>query len=179
MIIMRFYKFFYSLLFLFVFTGIEVCAQVGTSASATGHVIAEIISVFSASETSQLDFGRFSPGPQGGKIILTPQSTISVLGSIFKGPGTHNAASFYVSGYDDAVYSITLPASPVILTHTASARTMVVDNWSSVPSPGIGTGLLQGGYQVVYVGATLNVGTLYDNPVGIYTGTYTITFDFY
>jgi len=28
------------------------------------------------------------------------------------------------------------------------------------------------------VGATLKVGTLTDNPAGIYTGTYTITFDF-
>ena len=55
---------------------------------------------------------------------------------------------------------------------------MLVDNWVSVPSPGVGTGMLQGGYQVVYVGATLNVGTLLDNPVGIYTGTYIITFDF-
>jgi len=154
-------------------------AQVPTSASATGHVIAEIIPVFSASETSQLNFGRFSPGPQGGKIILTPENTVSVLGSVFKGTGTHNAASFYVTGEDDAAYSITLPTSPVVLTHTASAKTMIVDDWVSVPSPGIGTGMLQDGYQIVYVGATLNVGTLHDNPVGVYTGTYMITFDFY
>ncbi len=100
------------------------------------------------------------------------------MGSVYKGPGTFNAASFYVSGDADAAYSITLPSRPVILTHTTSAKTMSVENWSSVPAPGIGTGMLQNGFQVVYVGATLNVGTLYDNPVGIYTGTYTITFDF-
>jgi len=174
----RLYKFFYSLLFLFVFTGIEVLSQVIQPASASGHVIAEIIPVFSASETSQLNFGRFSPGPQGGKIILTPQSTISVLGSVFKGPGTHNAASFYVSGDENAAFSITLPPGPVILTHTSSAKTMIVDEWSSAPSPGIGTGMLQDGYLVVYVGATLNVGTLHDNPVGVYTGSYEISFDF-
>jgi hypothetical protein len=34
-----------------------------------------------ASETTQLNFGKFSPGPEGGKIILTPESTVSVLGS--------------------------------------------------------------------------------------------------
>jgi len=55
---------------------------------------------------------------------------------------------------------------------------MSVDEWFSDPAPGIGTGMLQNGFQVVLVGATLNVGTLHDNPVGIYTGTYTITFDF-
>jgi hypothetical protein len=55
---------------------------------------------------------------------------------------------------------------------------MLIQDWVSVPEQGIGTGTLQEGFQVVYVGATLKVGTLYDNPVGIYTGTYTVTFDF-
>jgi hypothetical protein len=168
----------FSLLFILHVTGITVRAQTGTPVSATGHVIAEIIPVFSASETSQLNFGKFSPGPQGGMIILTPQSTISVIGSVFKGIGSHNAASFYVSGDANAAYSISLPTSPVVLTHTSNAKTMLIQDWVSEPEQGIGTGTLQEGFQVVYVGATLKVGTLYDNPVGIYTGTYTVTFDF-
>lgn len=172
-----FSKFFYSILFIFTFS-IGLKAQVIPSASATGHVTAEVISAYSASETSQLNFGRFSPGPQGGEIILTPESTVSVMGSVLAGAGLHNAASFYVSGDVDATFSITLPAAPVVLTHTTKARTMVVIDWVSVPSPGIGTGMLQNGFQVVYVGATLKVGTIIDNPVGVYTGTYNITFDF-
>ncbi len=169
---------FFSLLFLFQITCKNALAQPVSSASATGHIFAEIIPVFAASETAQLNFGRFSPGPQGGKIILTPQNTISVTGSIFSGSGVHNAASFYVSGDNDATYSISLPEVPVILRHQNSARTMTVEEWNSVPTPGTATGMLQDGYQVVSVGATLNVGTLNDNPVGVYTGTYTITFDF-
>lgn len=165
----------FSLLYIFHVTGINVNAQ---PVSATGHVIAEIIPVYSASETSQLNFGKFSPGPQGGMIILTPQNTISVIGSVFKGIGSHNAASFYVSGDANAAYSISLPTSPVILTHSSNAKTMLIQDWVSVPEPGIGTGTLQEGFQVVYVGATLKVGPIYDNPVGIYTGTYTVTFDF-
>ena len=153
-------------------------AQVTPPVSATGHVIAEVIPVFSASETSQMNFGRFAPGPMGGQIILTPENTISVLGSVFTGTGTHNAASFYVSGDVDAAYSISLPAGPVLLTHTSSAKTILIKDWVSIPSPGIGAGVLQNGFQIVYVGATLKVGTLYDNPVGVYTGSYTITFDF-
>lgn len=164
------------LLSLMTITGIN--AQTGVEAGATGHVIAEIIPVFTASETAQLNFGRFAPGPQGGKLILTPQSTVSVLGSVYKGTGSYNAASFYISGDIDASYSITLPSNPVILKHTSSAKTMTIDEWYSDPAPGIGTGMLQNGFQVVLVGATLNVGTLHDNPVGIYTGIYTITFDF-
>lgn len=153
-------------------------AQVAQQKSATGHIVAEIIPVFTASETAHLNFGRFSPGPEGGKLIITPQSTISILGSVRMGPGSHNAASFYVSGDEDASYSISLPETPVVLTHTSGAKSMTIEDWSSVPSPGTGTGMLQGGFQVVNVGATLNVGTFNDNPVGIYTGTFTITFDF-
>jgi|WetSurMetagenome_2_1015567.scaffolds.fasta_scaffold100582_2 hypothetical protein len=153
-------------------------AQGSQQASVTGHVYAEIIPVFAASETSQMNFGKFSPGPQGGEIILTPESTISVLGSIYKGTGTHTAASFYLTGDNDAAYSITLPSSPVVLTHMSDAKIMVIEDWISIPSSGTGTGMLQNGFQVVYVGATLKVGNLNDNPVGIYTGSYTITFDF-
>lgn len=170
----RLLKICYSLLVLFAFTTIEALAQV----SATGHIVAEIIPVFTATEISQLNFGRFSPGLQGGKIILTPQGTISVLGSVFQGTGMHNAASFYVTGDQDASFSIKLPSGPVILKHTISAKTIIVDNWVSVPTTDVGAGMLQGGYQVVQIGATLNVGSLEDNPVGVYTGSYEISFDF-
>lgn len=163
---------------LFFLVNMHSNAQVSQSTSATGHIFAEIIPVFAASEIAQLDFGRFSPGPQGGKIILSPQNTISVQGSVFIGIGSHNAAAFYVSGDEDASFSISLPGSPVILNHTLSEKSMAIENWYSVPVPGIGTGMLHNGFQVVNVGATLKVGTLHDNPVGIYTGTYTITFDF-
>jgi hypothetical protein len=169
----------FSLIFILHITGTLVSAQVTPPGSATGHIIAEIIPVFAASETSQLNFGRFSPGPQGGRIILTPQSTISVLGSIYKGTGAYNAASFYLSGDADAAFSITLPTSPVVLTHTSMAKTMLIEDWVSIPAAGLGTGKLQDGSQTVYVGATLKVGTLHDNPVGIYTGSYNISFDFY
>jgi Domain of unknown function (DUF4402) len=153
-------------------------AQSPNQASTTGHVFAEVIAAFSAVETSQMNFGRFSPGPYGGQLILTPQGTVSVMGSVVEGSGIHNAASFYVSGDSYTSFSISLPKSSATLTNTSDAKTMIVSNWVSVPSPGPGGGTLQDGFQTVYVGATLEVGTLNDNPVGIYTGSYTITFDF-
>jgi len=168
------FRTFLSLIFFLNVTLFGVTAQF----SATGHVTAEIVPVFSASETAQMNFGKFSPGPQGGLIVLTPESSISVLGSVYTGTGIHNAASFYVSGDNDAAYSISLPNTPVILTHISNAKTMTIVEWNSVPAPGPGAGMLQDGYQIVSVGATLKVGTLYDNPVGIYTGVYTVTFDF-
>lgn len=173
----RLKKIIFSLIVLFIATGFRALAQT-MSVSATGHVTAEVIPVFSATETAQMNFGRFSPGPQGGEIILTPENSVSVLGSIYKGSGRHNAASFYVSGDTDAAFTITLPSEPVVLTHVSDAKTMIIENWMSNPAPGAGAGILQDGSQTVYVGATLKVGTLQDNPVGIYAGTFTITFDF-
>ena len=168
----------YCLLFIIILSAGRSHAQVTPAASATGHVIAEIISVLSAHETSQLNFGRFAPGPEGGEIILTPESSVSIVGTIYKGPGAQNAASFQVSGDYDAAFTISLPEGPVDLIHSTDAKTLTVEDFVSVPSPGIGTGRLQNGYQTVYVGATLKVGPLHDNPVGVYSGTYTITFDF-
>jgi hypothetical protein len=168
---------YFSLICLLLSEGMAF-AQAIPQATASGHIVAEIIPIFSASEIAQMNFGRFSPGPQGGEIILTPESTVAVLGSVYKGAGSYNAASFYVSGDMDAAYTITLPADAVVLTHTSSAKTMKVEDWKSIPAPGTGSGKLQDGFQVVYVGATLKVGTLNDNPVGLYTGSYSITFDF-
>jgi len=153
-------------------------AQPGLSSTVTGHITAEVISTLTAVETSQLNFGKFSPGPQGGSLILNPENTISVMGSVWPGSGTHSAASFYVTGDPGVAYTVSLPSSPVTITHVSSARTMTVEDWTSVPFAEPGAGLLENGSQVVYVGATLRVGTINDNPVGVYTGTYTITFVF-
>jgi hypothetical protein len=170
-------KIIFSLL-LYSFAALELNAQTGQEVTVTGHITAEVIPVFSASETSQLNFGKFSPGHQGGELILTPQSTISTLGSVYSGSGLHNAACFFITGTEDAAFSISLPSDPVLLTNEKNSKTMIVKDWLSVPAQGIGTGMLQNGFREVYVGATLKVGTLLDNPVGRYTGSYNITFDF-
>ena len=145
-------------------------AQSPQQASVTGHVFAEVISSFSAIETSQMNFGRFSPGPFGGKIILTPQGTISVMGSVVQGSGIHNAASFSITGDSNTSFSINLPKTASTLTSTSGPKTIQINNWTSVPSAGPGTGTLQNGFLAVYVVATLEVGNLNDNPVEVRVG---------
>lgn len=157
---------------------LSVNAQSSASVTSIGHVFAEVIPVFSAVETSQLNFGKFSPGSQGGEIILTPEGTLSVLGSVHAGTGIYNPGSFYLTGDPDAYFTITLPSEEVRLRHSLSEKTMVLDNWMSLPGQDIGAGVLMEGEQTVYIGATLKVGSITDNPVGVYSGTYTITFDF-
>jgi hypothetical protein len=175
---MKWLKSLYCLIFILGASGGVVFSQATPPVNAAGHVFAEIIPIFTASETSQMNFGKFSPGPMGGEIILSPESTISVLGGIRKGGGSYNAASFYVTGDVDDSYTISLPSEPILLTHTSDSKTLKIDNWVSIPSPGVATGKLKDGFQIVHVGATLKVGTLVDNPVGIYTGSYSITFGF-
>lgn len=177
----RLKKIFFCLVCLLFFTntaGLKTFGQTASSVSVTGHVFAEVIEVFSATETAQMNFGRFSPGPQGGEIILTPQSSISVLGSVFKSIGTHNAASFHISGDSNSSFTITLPDDPVILKQVSGSKTMIIKDWISSIGSSTGAGILQDGSQTIYVGATLKVGALSDNPAGVYAGTYNITFDF-
>jgi len=149
---------------------------VNAQASVTAQAFAEIIAALSATETAQLNFGRFSPETQGGKVVLTPDGVRTAQGSVVLGGGAHNSASFYITGEYDATFSITLPPGPAILTNTLNAKTMQVSDWQSYPAPGIGVGKLNGGAMTVHIGAVLNVGDMNANPVGIYAGTYSITF---
>jgi hypothetical protein len=162
----------FTIALIFVFSPITSKGQTNVSAT----VSAQVIAVLTATETSQLNFGRFSPETQGGKVILTPDGARTSQGTVVLGGGSHNSASFYITGEYDATFSVTLPSGPAVLTNTLNAKTMQVTDWQSIPAPGIGVGKLTGGAMTVQVGAILNVGDMNANPIGIYTGIYAITF---
>lgn len=165
------------LLFLAVALFIGIPARKATAqSSVSAHAVAEVIEALTATESAELNFGRFSPETAGGEVKLTPNGVRSSAGTVVLSGGIHNAASFYITGQYDATLSITLPSSPAILTNVSSAKTMTVSAWESEPPAGIGTGVLAGGSLAVNIGATLTVGSMNDNPVGIYAGTYSITF---
>ena len=163
---------FCSIITFLIFTVSEVKAQ----ASITATVSAEIIEALTTRETSQLNFGRFSPETQGGKVILTPDGARTALGTVVLAGGTHNSASFYITGQYDSTISITLPTGPELLTNLENDKTMQVSEWQSIPAPGDGAGKLIGGELTVKVGASLIVGDMNANPKGVYAGTYAVTF---
>jgi hypothetical protein len=146
--------------------------------SVNAHAVAVVIEALTATETAELNFGRFSPETAGGVVKLTPDGVRSSAGTVALSGGTHNAASFYITGQYDATVSITLPSTPAVLTNSISSKTMEVSNWESLPAAGVGVGVLTDGKLDVNVGATLTVGDMNDNPVGIYSGTYSITFSY-
>lgn len=168
---------FYLLCGIFIFlssTINEVSAQAVVSSQAS----AEVIAALTATETSQLNFGRFSPESQGGKVIVSPEGVRTAEGTVALGGGAHQSASFYITGEYDATFTITLPDGSVVLTNVLNSRTMQVSDWKSYPPAGMGVGKLPGGETTVRIGAVLVVGDMKSNPVGVYSGTYAITFSY-
>lgn len=145
-------------------------------ATVSGQAFAEVISALTATETSQLNFGRFSPEVQGGEVVVSPDGSRSAKGSVILSGGVANASIFYITGAPEASFSIQLPKEPAVLTHQNSTKTMVVTNWVSSPLPGSTAGILINGQQYVHLGASLIVGSLIDNPVGLYSGVFSLTF---
>ena len=144
----------------------------------TATAIAQVIAALTATEISQLNFGRFSPETQGGVLLLTPDGVLTTQGTVIPGGGAHSSASFNITGEPNATFSIILPSGPAILINNLNSKTMQVTGWQSIPAPGVGVGKLAGGSVTVQIGAALNIGDLNANPVGIYTGSYTITFSY-
>lgn len=153
-------------------------ANAQASASLIAHASAEVIESLAANEIAQLNFGRFSPGATGGDIKLTPDGVRIATGTITLNTGTFNSAKFNLSGHPEASVNIALPSTTVLLVNSKTGKTMEVTFWESNPTAGIGTFVLTKGFATIHIGATLKVGNINENPIGIYTGTYSITFSY-
>jgi hypothetical protein len=142
---------------------------------ASAQASATIIIPLTATEASALNFGRFYPGEQGGTIQISPTGSVSTSSTVVADASPRNPGSFLVSGQVDATFAIKLPEGPATLTNFES-KTMVVSDWVTLPDSGDAGIRLDGGSKTVLVGATLQVGSLDENPKGIYSGSYEITF---
>ncbi len=150
--------------------------NVQAQSTIVGQAYAEVIAALTASENNQMNFGKFSPETSGGQIVLTPEGLRMAIGGVILGGGSAHAGKFKINGEPNASYTIQLPTTPALLTHNGSNKTMIVDNWVSDPPAGSGAIILNEGTETVSIGATLIVGPLDNNPVGVYTGTYSLTF---
>ena len=140
------------------------------AAVATATVTANVISSLGITTLNGLSFGDISASAIAGTIVMSPNGTRSATGGAsFNSSGPGSPATFDIQGDANATYSITLPAS-VVLTD-GSSNTMVVDSFSSSPTP---SGVLDGsGQQTLFVGATLNVGS--NQAFGSYSGLMSVT----
>ena len=145
----------------------------------TGTALAELIEVLSAEEASPLNFGRFFIDGQGGgtiSITASPALERIVAGNAVQlaSGGSPGPAVYQVTGYAKASVNITLPGPALLIHATNPAHRMLVDTWTSFP--GNASKLDANGKLTFYLGATLHVETLSQNPVGVYSGTYNVTF---
>ena len=147
----------------------SVIGQNGNFANATISV--NIIVPIAAQENSQLTFGKFFPG-DGGKITITPNGSVITTNNIVIDNRTQTPGSFIISGEINSAINISLPNTPIAIINE-NASSMIVDNWNSNKNI-----QLDEGSQTISIGATLNVGPINENPKGIYTGTYQITFSY-
>ncbi len=147
-----------------------------SQASVTAQAFAEVIEALTANETDQLNFGRFSPESNGGQIVITPEGMRTAAGTVVLAAGPQSPGRFMVSGASEAAFSIQLPAGPAVLTHQQSGETMLVEGWVTDPPADSEAVTLPDGSRQINVGATLTVGPADQNPVGIYGGTFLLTF---
>ena len=166
------YRFFVLLSLLFVI-GIH---DSQSQSSVTAQAFAEAIEALSATETDQLNFGRFSTETNGGNIIISPDGNRSSQGSVILVSGPHSPGKFQITGAPEASFVIQLPDGPSPLIHQGSNKTMFVEGWVSDPPVGEGPATLTNGTRLVSIGATLSVGSYDENPVGMYSGTFQLTF---
>lgn len=153
-------KFLPLVMVMFLISG-TAFSQVTASATAEATILEPI----AISKTVDMNFGNLAVNASPGTIELTPASVRTATGGVTflpSSPGTVTAASFTVTGLAAATYSITLPATPTVISN--AGNDMTVDTWTSDPTP---TGTLTGGSETLNVGATLNVPA--SSPSGVYT----------
>ncbi len=133
---------------------------------------AEVIEVLAAYEISEMNFGKFSPQRMGGVISISPDGVLTPTGTILT-LGSHNSASFLITGEHDSTFAVNLPNESVMLKNRKE-DVMKVSDWKS----DIVLGKLTNGEAIVKVGATLAVNNINVNSTGEYYGTYDITFSY-
>jgi len=166
------------IMMLFWFQAQTVLGQGQASAGTSASMSAEVIYTATAQSQGQLSFGHWAPGPNGGQVFVSPDGDLDTKGSVVMINSEYSPAKFYITGIQDKAFSISLSKGPTVLNHKGSSNTMLVHGWDSTPAPDE-TWKLDGGALGVNVGAVLDVNNLNDNPVGIYTGVYSIIFNYH
>jgi hypothetical protein len=128
-------------------------AQVSATATASATIVSPIAIV----NASNMNFGNIAVSAAPGTVVLpaalAPVRTVTGGCTLPATTGTVAAAAFTVTGQSGFTYAITLPASASL---TGPGPAMTANTFVSSPTVAAG-GLLTGGTQTLYVGATLNV----------------------
>ncbi len=149
-------------------------AQVGNTDTASSSVDATVITALTLSNTAGLDFGDFTPGTNGGTIVVATDGSSEAFGDVSVVADSPQAAAFGVTGESGKVYDISLPGSATLSGPGAdmTADTFVANSASD--GPGL-TGTVTSGVDTIAVGATLHVAGVATQTSGDYTGSFNVT----
>ena len=165
------------LIFSLLFTGFSLNIYALDPDPVTATATAELVEALSADEVDQLNFGKFIAGESGGTITVanTVAGTITTTGTVATiGGGAPSSASFDISGLASQTVEVTLPANgSVNLTHSSTPGDVMNVALFTVSASTVTLSLT--GDATVYVGATLTVPNS-GVAVGVYSGTYPVTF---
>jgi len=160
----------FASLLLMVAVSTTVNAQT-SSATASADASARIVAPLEITKVADLKFGNIAAGPSAGTVVMSAADVRTGTGGVtlIAAGNVSNAAAFDITGYPDASFTISLPAS--ITTLASGANEMEVDNF--VSSLGASSNLDGSGEAELKVGATLNVDA--NQAVGLYTGSFDVT----
>ncbi len=163
-----------SVIGLGLFTAGIGSAQTQDSATASGaEVTAQIVAPIAITHVIDLDFGDIVPSAVAGTVTVATTGAREHTAGVTLGNDAGSAATFDVTGENNAHYSITLPEDDVVeINDVGDGDPMDVDDFTS--DPVIASGVLDAsGEQTISVGATLYVGESQD--AGAYSGTFSVT----
>ncbi len=145
------------------------------AANTTATATATVATALGIAKTVDMSFGTIGATAIAGSVVLGTDGsrTCTDVDCLAGSPGA--AASFDVTGQNNATYSITLPSAAVPL--TGPGPNMDATAFVSLPTP---TGTLSGaGAETLLVGATLAVGTAGAQTAGVYTSAgFTVTVNY-
>ena len=133
--------------------------------------------ISSVTSVQNLGFGAFSQGSIGGTVVISANGSRSVTGSIVP---LNLGVNYY-----QAIFEIEAPEGTIVsimnggnVTLTGSnGGSMLLQIGNSDPSSPFAITVPPPGKTTVNFGGTLTIGSLFQNPPGSYSGTFSITFN--
>jgi hypothetical protein len=133
--------------------------------------------ISSVTSVQNLGFGAFSQGSIGGTVVISANGSRSVTGSIVP---LNLGVNYY-----QAIFEIEAPEGTIVsimnggnVTLTGSnGGSMMLQIGNSDPSSPFAITVPPPGKTRVNFGGTLTIGSLFQNPPGSYSGTFSITFN--
>jgi hypothetical protein len=157
-----------------------VSASAFGQAGATATSSATIVTPISITQQADMNFGNLAvSGSTAGTVSLpaaaAPVRSATAGVTLPATTGTVQAARFNVTGESGYTYAITLPANGTV-TLTGPGPAMACNDFVSSPTVAAG-GVLTGGAELLYVGATLSVAA--GQTAGLYTSAaFTVTVNY-